>query len=766
MNPIKKITSWYFSKRALPIWAILIIDSLIVIFSGILCYALDHGMANTVGVVVPLFKTLCLYLPFCYVGFKVMRTYRGVMRYSSFVDLWRIGVAMFVAMVLALVANQFIGDNSIFMPLRNSDLIATFFVSAFLMCAIRVFVKILYDQLTFINESTKRTFIYGVKHGGIGLAKNIKNTEPKSYILRGFVCNDDDMAGKLLMGVNVYKDDERLIGVMKRNRIKVLLVSPLMQNEFIQKKSLIDDLISKDVPQNRIAIIVRSNINAQLIAEYFSQNAGYIKIVSEDAFKIESSVAVNIIINAMRLLVNPDNDIAKAYLVKAYRNKIQHKEIIDDAYAGTHMSDEESLPADFVDQRTHLLTKSLYDIVEHIFISFRLHELNEESAYICTFYDLLRNFIKDNTPDLDAFIEEWENSIHDKTIQANEIDGVRLITIHKSKGLEFDNVIIPFCDWKVNDSGTIWCYPQEAPFNTLPVIPIDYSPKQMKGTIYENDYLNEYLQNTVDNLNLLYVAFTRASDNLFVIGKRNSPQLRSFIIEKSLAAVAEHLPDSSYECDDDSSSPITFHYGNTCIPKRNDVRKSSRNVFMQPVLQTETDIDTYICKAEFRQSNKSRDFIEGDDDDSRKRYIRLGSVLHKLFSTINTADDIDNALLRMEYEGVTYDCGMTVDEIRKLLTQRLSSTQVAKWFSGRWKLFNECTILSYDEEKQATVSHRPDRVMTDGKQMIIVDFKFGNPKPEYNRQVREYIALVSQMGYKNVKGYLWFVYSNKIVEVK
>lgn len=548
--------------------------------------------------------------------------------------------------------------------------------------------------------------------------------------------------------------------------VELLPREDYQEKTLLRVREIIDDLTDKGVPQNRIAIIVRSNMNAQLIAEYFSQSAAHIRIVSEDAFKIESSVAVNIIINAMRLLVNPDNDIAKAYLVKAYRNKIQHIEISDDAYAGTHMSDEESLPADFMDQRVHLLTKSLYDIVEHIFISFRLHELNEESAYICTFYDLLRNFIKDNTPDIDAFIEEWDNSIHDKTIQANEIDGVRLITIHKSKGLEFDNVIIPFCDWKVNDSGTIWCYPQEAPFNTLPVIPIDYSPKQMKGTIYENDYLNEYLQNTVDNLNLLYVAFTRASDNLFVIGKRNSPQLRSFIIEKSLAAVAEHLPDSSYECDDDSSSPITFHYGNTCIPKRNDVWESSRNVFMQPVLQTETDIDTYICKAEFRQSNKSRDFIEGDDDDSRKRYIRLGSVLHKLFSTINTADDIDNALLRMEYEGVTYDCGMIVDEIRKLLTQRLSSPQVAEWFSGRWKLFNECTILSYDEEKHATVSHRPDRVMTDGRQMIIVDFKFGNPKPEYNRQVREYITLVSQMGYKNVKGYLWFVYSNKIVEVK
>lgn len=580
--------------------------------------------------------------------------------------------------------------------------------------------------------------------------------------------HDDQLARQLALA---YSDVIQKIPDTKPDKgfvdIELLPQDNYQENTLQRIREIIDELISKGIPQNHIAIIVRSNTNAQLIAEHFSQTADYINIVSEDAFKIESSVAVNIIINAIRLLLNPENNIAKAYLVKAYRNKILHKNVSDDVYAeGTDLSGNDSLPKGFMDQRMHMLTKSLYDIVENIFMLFHLHEIKEECAYICTFYDLLCKFIKDNTPDLDAFIEEWDNSIHDKTIQANEIDGIRLITIHKSKGLEFDNVIVPFCDWKVNDSGTIWCYPQEAPFNTLPIIPIDYRPKQMKGTIYEKDYLNEYLQNTVDNLNLLYVAFTRAANNLFVIGKRNNPQLRSDLIEKSLPIVNEQLKGSEYEHNEDLSIPITFNYGNIYIPQKENNDETSHNVFMQPVSQIETNIHTYVCKADFRQSNKSRDFIEGDSEDKQKRYIRLGSVLHKLFSSIHTVDDIDDALHKLEYEGVIYDCGMTPEEIRRMLSQRLSRPQVAEWFSDRWQLFNECAILSYDKEKQMTVTHRPDRVMTDGRQMIIVDFKFGNPKREYHQQVREYMALVSQMGYKEVKGYLWFVYSNEIVEVR
>ena len=151
---------------------------------------------------------------------------------------------------------------------------------------------------------------------------------------------------------------------------------------------------------------------------------------------------------------------------------------------------------------------------------------------MCTFFDCISNFVRENTADLASFIAEFDETLFKKTIQSDEIDGIRLISIHKSKGLEFDNVVIPFCDWRLEMTDTtIWCTPQEEPFSRLPLVPVDYSGR-MLDTIYADDYREEHLQNTVDNLNLLYVAFTRAVKNLFVIGRRNMPGYRSAIIEQ------------------------------------------------------------------------------------------------------------------------------------------------------------------------------------------------------------------------------------------
>ena len=112
-----------------------------------------------------------------------------------------------------------------------------------------------------------------------------------------------------------------------------------------------------------------------------------------------------------------------------------------------------------------------------------------------------------STTDIDAFVREWDETICSKTIQNTSTDGIRILSIHKSKGLEFDHVLIPFCDWRLEHSDILWCQPKESPFDALPIVPVDYSAKQMMGTIYEPNYLDEHLQNTVDNLNLLYVAF-------------------------------------------------------------------------------------------------------------------------------------------------------------------------------------------------------------------------------------------------------------------
>ena len=165
----------------------------------------------------------------------------------------------------------------------------------------------------------------------------------------------------------------------------------------------------------------------------------------------------------------------------------------------------------------------------------------------------------------------------------------------------------------------------------------------------------------------------------------------------------------------------------------------------------------------FRQSNQSRNFISGEDEKSKTSYIQLGSVLHNIFATIRTSADIDSALQRLQIDGVLYSEDVTAERITAMLRRRLEHPQVADWFSGHWQLFNECTILNVVDGQ--VVERRPDRVMTDGQKWIVVDFKFGGEHSEYHDQVREYMKLLHQMGHSLVRGYLWFVYSNKIVEV-
>ena len=191
----------------------------------------------------------------------------------------------------------------------------------------------------------------------------------------------------------------------------------------------------------------------------------------------------------------------------------------------------------------------------------------------------------------------------------------------------------------------------------------------------------------------------------------------------------------------------------------------SQNPFLQPVTPELITLETFDAKTSFRQSNKSRDFIEGDDEQQEISYIKLGSVLHELFSTIRTTSDIGPALQQMELDGILYDDDVTREKLTNMLHKRLEGEMAKNWFSERWKLFNECSILQLNSQGEMQ-ERRPDRVMTDGKETHVVDFKFGSPKPAYKEQVREYMELLRQMGMPNVKGWLWYVYSNKIEEVK
>lgn len=567
--------------------------------------------------------------------------------------------------------------------------------------------------------------------------------------------------------------------------IRLLPQEDYEEQTLVHLAGIVETLHARGVSPSRIAILVRNNANIPLIANYFMEHVPQVSLVSDEAFRLDASQAVCLLVNALRVLDNPSDLLSRAALVVTYQRQILHNKCFTNELllGGTGQEGTEAvdrwLPVGFVNEVSSLVMMPLYGLAEKLFSLFSLSELSGQSAYVCAFFDELSAFVADTPAGLSAFLTEWDNTLCRKTIQSDEAEGVRILSIHKSKGLEFDNVIVPFCDWSLEKTqgNTVWCVPHDAPFNQLPIAPIDYSASNMMGTIYESDYLHEHLQNTVDNLNLLYVAFTRASHNLFVIGRHDvkgksgsslrNRNNRSALIQECLPEVAGLLEGAELSGIDDEQGEVEFTYGSLYVPSVS-IAAPTQNVFKQPSQSEPVRIENYENRVTFRQSNLSRDFIASEEDEeaaARKNYIKLGSVLHYVFSKIRTMADVDSALQQLQLDGVLYDEELTARHLDSLIRQRVKDSRVAEWFSGRLQLFNECSILSVDQESGLLKERRPDRVMTDGRRMIVVDFKFGTPKPEYYEQVSEYMQLLRQMGYEHVEGYLWFVYTNKIEKV-
>jgi ATP-dependent exoDNAse (exonuclease V) beta subunit len=505
---------------------------------------------------------------------------------------------------------------------------------------------------------------------------------------------------------------------------------------------IIHTLQEKGAKLKDIAILLRSNKDIIGLGAYLEENG--IKVISAEAFQLDASASVRTIIEAMKYMAHPKDELTYHLLLK-----------------DAHMSE---LPQAFVDNMESIITLSLHDMAERIVQLFHLGD--REGAYITTFFDELHNFCTDDSNVLEDFLRAWDDGICTKKIETPDSDGVRLLTIHKSKGLEFGHVILPYCNWQLERGTTLWCEPQESPFNKLPIVPLAYSsPKSFEKTIYAEVTAEEHAQSMVDNLNLLYVAMTRACSSLFVIGMRGANEnYRSRVIEdiiregmpQTIDGMPLHIdiPDT-----DDKEIALTYGSWEGLFETKEEKRKSD-NVFLPDITPVRIKVSSAESTAVFRQSNKSLEFADDAIDDSdRQRYIKMGTVMHMIFSQIATLDDIDPVLRRMEFDGTLYDDSITKKKLLDTLSSKFQDTQVREWFSDKWTLYNECTIITPEGE------HRPDRVMTNGKETIVVDFKFGKMMPEHHQQVMRYITLLRDMGMPDVKGYLWYVSLNKIEKV-
>lgn len=243
------ISRWYFSKKALPYWGVLLIDSFIVFCSYLVSFYLLNGGDAFAHRFWSLVAGTSLCTAIYIIFFRILHTYSGIIRYSTFVDMYRVVWAMFCGSLATWVV-QWTMDMlnaefpSLLMP-KTRAIFVVFFFGTMLLCLERLFVKAIYDMLR--ENGAKNAFVYGVREGGISLAKSIRSQEPSRFRLKGFVSPDGEMSGLLLMGVRVYPDDRELLVRMLQLGVDALIVSPLQSEAFRSRTELIDGLLQNDI---------------------------------------------------------------------------------------------------------------------------------------------------------------------------------------------------------------------------------------------------------------------------------------------------------------------------------------------------------------------------------------------------------------------------------------------------------------------------------------------------------------------------------------
>ncbi len=238
MDIFKKIVNWYFTKDALPYWCVFIFDCMMTFLAGLIVFLAYHRMGYNFAHFWGIVNSILIYVLIAMIGFRVFKTYTGVLRYSSFVDLQQVAYANGLSLMIAILIHYPLYGlaHPLLEPFRLRHLVVMYAVATMLMWAGRVLIKELYELIS-LSKSVKNVLVYGVREGGIGVAKSIRNEQPMKFRLRGFITNDKNFKGHLLMGVGVYQTED-LDDVLKRFRIRAVLVAPQRNNDFRNDQEL------------------------------------------------------------------------------------------------------------------------------------------------------------------------------------------------------------------------------------------------------------------------------------------------------------------------------------------------------------------------------------------------------------------------------------------------------------------------------------------------------------------------------------------------
>lgn len=565
--------------------------------------------------------------------------------------------------------------------------------------------------------------------------------------------------------------------------------SDMTQQLILDKVKELHDV--NGIAWNDMTILVRKNKYIPTLCQYFYEHKDEIdtQIVSDEAFRLDSSEAINLIILALTAIANPQDRFAIRNLAIHYQ-MAQQKDvnIKNDANEFFLLDDEEIkslLPEGFVNNMNKYSFTSLHELIEELYEVLQLKNIKGQDAYLFYFHDKIKEYDKDNQSDIENFLIYWEDKMKEMTISYGTSDGIKIMSIHKAKGLEFHTVIVPYCDWKISgcEDDLLWCSTIEQPYNTIPIVPINFS-SSLEKSIFQSDYRNEELKNNVDNLNLLYVAFTRASENLLIFTgakpkKKESANMNN--IQQIIVESMHKLMQSNLKYDDPYEEPIcliedeknereeggksvtSWTFG-TPVASSDNKEKKSEDFLGMPYNDVNASFVHEKSDYEFRQSNESNNFILGDEDDvtNSNDYIERGLIYHKIFELISSKDEVDSVIDELDRKGY-FDSVLSSNEARIKIKEALTDPIAGHWFDPGWKEFKECSIM-FRKKNGEIKEKRPDRVIVNENETIVIDYKSGGKNEKHKEQVSIYMYLLTQMGYKNVKGYVWYFMTGDIID--
>lgn len=479
-------------------------------------------------------------------------------------------------------------------------------------------------------------------------------------------------------------------------------------------------------------------------------------IVSNDSLILSNSPAISFIISVLRYMNNPDDMISRAAMLRCYLQSTGKRDveklILHPGLIGKEMNT--FFPEGYDDFLGHLTRLPLFEMTENVIGFFNLGSFTENVAYLNCFQDLVLDFTGKKNSELSSFLEWWENEGNRKSVILPENqNATRVLTIHKSKGLEFRAVIVPFISWNLDhqagNAPTLWVKPDREPFNAIGIVPVRYR-KDLGNTIFAEDYRKEKFSAHVDSLNLLYVAFTRARDVLWGFAPSGTGEGSiASLLEKSLgSAPGEAAGDALLQGGIYRKQEKLFEFGQL-------IKTEPKDEPVNLPLKSSYNVSKGLGSLRLKLHGENY-FLPGEEEKLRK--INYGKLMHEVFESVRAPGDVEGAVEKLVLEGklpAASEAEM-ISTIRTLIAGPL----VSEWFSEDNEVMTEASILL-----PSGSIRRPDRIILRDGMIIVIDFKFGKENPAHSAQVRQYKDLLGEMGYSVAEGFLWYVDQNRILTV-